>query len=166
LHNLSRLASFLPILPTEILGKLKKSGLSLGSNESKLLGLRIDILKGDGVDGDRLVEQALELRRKDGVDVIDRKIADVSPIHLGPVGGLGNVLFLGLVLFLIVCVRAGLVLLEVTNGFRVGTDRASDNAHDVLCERPGLVGTRQRRWPLSHRNRGYGPGDFRRSFVS
>jgi len=85
LHNLSQLASFLPVLPTEILGKLKKSGLGLGSNENKLLGLRIDILKGGGVDGDRLVEQVLELRRKDGVDTIllDRKIVGVFPIYLG-----------------------------------------------------------------------------------
>jgi len=65
----------------------------------------------------------------------------VFPIYLGLVGGLGNVLLLGLVLLLIGCVRAGLVLLEVTNEFRVDTDRASDNAHDVLCECPGFVGT-------------------------
>jgi len=143
LHDHTRLASFLPVLPTEVLGKLKKSGLGLGSNENKLLGLRIDILKGGGVDGNRLVQQTLELRRKDCVDIalLDRKVVGVFPIYLRLVGGLGNVLFLGLVLLLIGCVRAGLVFLEVTNEFRVDTDRTGDNAHDVLGERPGLVGT-------------------------
>ena len=63
------------------------------------------------------------------------------PIYLGLVGGLGSILFLELVLLLVGCVRAGPVLLEVTNEFRVETDRASDNAHDILGERPGLVGT-------------------------
>jgi len=52
LHDLSRLVGFFPVLPTEILGKSKKSGLTLGSNESKILGLRIDVLKGGGVNCD------------------------------------------------------------------------------------------------------------------
>ena len=69
-HNLSQFASFLPVLPTEILGKLKKSSPSPGSNESKLPGPQTDIPKGGGVDGDRLVEQAIELRRRDHVDII------------------------------------------------------------------------------------------------
>ena len=33
LDDLGRLASFLPILPTEVLGKLKKGGLSLGDDD-------------------------------------------------------------------------------------------------------------------------------------
>jgi len=45
-------ASFLPVLPIKILGELKKSGLSLGSNKYKFLDLWVDILKGCGVDGD------------------------------------------------------------------------------------------------------------------
>ena len=62
-------------------------------------------------------------------------------IYLALIGSGGNVLFLGLVLLLIGHVRAGLVLLEVTKEFRVGTDQASNIAHDVLGERPDLVGT-------------------------
>ena len=61
------------------------------------------------------------------------------PIYLGLVSGLGNVLFLGLVLLLIGRVRADLVLLEITNEFRVDTDGASNDAHDVLSECPGLI---------------------------
>ena len=52
----------------------------------------------------------------------------------------GDVLFLGLILLLIGCVRAGLVLLEIADEFGVDTDRASDDAHDVLGEHSGLVG--------------------------
>ena len=53
LHDLRRLTCFLPILPTKILGKLKKGGLCLGSDESDLLGLWVDILEGSGIDDDR-----------------------------------------------------------------------------------------------------------------
>ena len=68
------------------------------------------------------------------------------PIGLGLVGGdLGHVLFLGLVLFqglillLIRRVRAGLVILEVTNEFCVDTDRAGNDAHGILGEGPCLI---------------------------
>ena len=69
------------------------------------------------------------------------------PIGLGLVGGdLGHVLFLGLVLFqglillLIRRIRAGLVILEVTNEFCVDTDRAGNDAHGILGEGPRLIG--------------------------
>jgi hypothetical protein len=116
--DLRRLASFLPTLPTKILGKLKKGGLGLGSNESELLGLRVDVLESGGVDRDRLVEQTLELRREDcvGVPLLDREIVSVFPIALGLVGGLGHVLLL------VRCVRECLVLLEVANKFRMDAD--------------------------------------------
>jgi hypothetical protein len=114
----------------------------LDPTKASSFGLRVDIFKGGGVDRDRLVEQALELRGEDRVDVtlLDREIVGVFPIDLGLVGGFGDVLFLGLVLLLIGRVRAGLVLLEVANEFRVDTDGAGDDAHDVLGERSGLVG--------------------------
>jgi len=38
LDDLGRLACFLQILPTDVLGKLKKGSLGLGSYESKLFG--------------------------------------------------------------------------------------------------------------------------------
>ena len=145
LDDLGRLASFLPILPTEVLGKLKKGGLGLGSYEGKLFGLGIDVFKGSRVDRDGLVEQALQLRREDCVDVVlfDREIVGVFAIYLGLVS-VGDILFLGLILLLIGCVRAGLVLLEVVDEFGMDTDGAGDDAHDVLGECSGLVGADHR----------------------
>ena len=143
LHDLCRVAGFLPVFPTEILGELKKGSLSLGSYESKFFGLLVDILKGGGIYCNRLIEQAPQLRGKDRVDVslLDREVVGVFPVHLRPAGGLGDVLFLGLCLSLIGCVRAGLVLLEVANEFGVDTNRTSDDAHEILSKRAGLVGT-------------------------
>ena len=46
LDDLGLGADFLPVLPTENFGELKKGGFSLGPNESKLFGLRIDVLEG------------------------------------------------------------------------------------------------------------------------
>ena len=126
---------------------MEKGGLGLGSNESKSLGLRVDILEGGGIDCDRLVEQTLELGRKDGIDValFDRKIVCVFPIDLRLVGvDLGHVLFLGLTLFLIRRVRAGLVILEVADEFRADADRACDDVHDVLGEGSRLAGADDR----------------------
>jgi len=141
LNDLGRLASFLPILPTEVLGKLKKGGLGLGSYEGELFGLGVDVFRSSRVDRDGLVKQALQLRREDRVDVVlfDRKIVGVFAIHLELVG-VGGILFLGLILLLIGCVRAGLVLLEVVDEFGMDADGAGDDAHDVLGERSGLVG--------------------------
>ena len=142
LDDLGRLAGFLPILPTEVLSRLKKGGLGLGSYESKLFGPGVDVFEGGRVDRDGLVDQALQMRREDRVDVVlfDGEIVGVFTICLGLIGGIGDVLFLGLVLLLIGCVRAGLVLLEVADEFGMDTDGASDDAHDVLGERSGLVG--------------------------
>ena len=63
------------------------------------------------------------------------------PVHLWFIGDLGDVLFLGLLLLLIGCVRTGLVLLEVADKFGMNSNRSSDDTHDILCERAGLVGT-------------------------
>ena len=126
---------------------MEKGGLGLGSNKAEFLGLRVDILEGGGIDCDRLVEQTLELGRKDGIDValFDRKIVCVFPIDLRLVGvDLGHVLFLGLTLFLIRRVRAGLVILEVADEFRADADRAGDDVHDVLGEGPRLAGADDR----------------------
>jgi hypothetical protein len=141
LDDLGRLASFLPVLPLEVLGELKQGGLGLGSNKHELLCLRVIILEGGGVDRDRLVDQALELRGKDRVDVtlLDREVICVFPVDLGLVG-VGYVLFLDRFLLLVRNVRPGLVLPEVTNKLGVDADRASNDAHDVLGERPSLVG--------------------------
>ena len=86
-----------------------------------------------------MVDQALELGRKDRVDVIplDREIVGGFPVELGLVGGLSHVPFLGLVLLLIRCVCARLVILEVTNEPGVDTDRAGNDAHDVLSDTGG-----------------------------
>ena len=125
-----------------MLGELKEGSLCLGSNESERFGLRIDVLKGGGVNRDRLVDQALELGVKDCIDValLGREVISLFPIDLRLVGSLGQVLILGLVLLLSWCVRAGLVVLEIANEFRVNPDRAGDDAHDVLSERSSLVG--------------------------
>ena len=141
LDDLGRLVSFLPILPTEVPGKLKKSGLGLGSYESELFGLGVNVFKSSRVDRDGLVKQALQLRREDRVDVVlfNREIVGVFAIHLEFIG-VGDILFLGLILLLIGCVRVSLVLLEVADEFGMDTDRASDDAHDFLGERSGLVG--------------------------
>jgi hypothetical protein len=103
---------------------LEKGGLSLSSYESELLGLWVDIFKCSRVERDGLIEQALQLRGKDGVDVVllDREIVSVFAVGLGTIGGIGNVLFLGLGLVLIGCACPGLVLLEVANKFCVNTD--------------------------------------------
>ena len=64
------------------------------------------------------------------------------PVRLWFVRDLGDVLFLGLLLlFLIRCVRAGFVLPEVANELGVNSNGSSDDAHDILCKRAGLVGT-------------------------
>ena len=47
---LGRLVSFLPDLPIEILNKLERGGLGLGSSESKFFGLHADILEGGRAD--------------------------------------------------------------------------------------------------------------------
>ena len=59
LNDLDRLANFLPILPTKVLGKLKKGGLGLGSYESELFGLGVDVFEGSRVDRDGSAERAL-----------------------------------------------------------------------------------------------------------
>jgi len=43
---------FLPVFPTEILGKLKEGSLKFRTNESKFLGLQVNVLEGSGVDCD------------------------------------------------------------------------------------------------------------------
>jgi hypothetical protein len=141
LDDPGRLASFLPVLPLEILGELEQGGLGLGSNKHELLCLRVGILEGGGVDRDRLVDQALELGGKDRVDVtlFDREVVCVFPVDLRLVG-VGYILFLDRFLLLIRNVRADLVLPEVTNKLGVDADRAGNDAHDVLGERPCLVG--------------------------
>jgi len=141
LDDLGRLASFLQILPTEVLGRLGGGGLGLGSCRGGLFGLGIGVSGGGRVGRGGLVEQALQLRREDRVDVVlfDREIVGVFAIYLGLVG-IGDILFLGLILLLIGCVRAGLVLLEVADEFGTDIDGAGDDTHDVLGERSGLVG--------------------------
>jgi len=69
LHDLCQLASFLRVLPTKVLGKLEKVDLGLRSHEGELFGLRVNVFKSSRVDHDRLVEQVLQLRGKDCVDV-------------------------------------------------------------------------------------------------
>ena len=56
----------------------------------------------------------------------------------------GGVLFLGLVLVLIGCVGAGLVLLEIADELGVNSNRSRDDAHGILGERAGFVGTDDR----------------------
>jgi len=99
----------------EVLGKLKKGGLGRRSYESKLFGLGVDVFKGSQADRGRLVERALRLSGEDGIDVVsfDREIVGVFVIHLGLISSTGDVLFLGLTLLLIGCVRTGLVLLKL-----------------------------------------------------
>jgi len=48
---------------------MRWGGLGLRSHEGELFGSQANIFKGSRVDRDRLVEQALQLRRKDCVDV-------------------------------------------------------------------------------------------------
>ena len=53
LDDLDRLASRLPVFPTEAFGELRRGGFRcLGSYESGLLGFGVDILEGGGVDRD------------------------------------------------------------------------------------------------------------------
>ena len=52
LNDLGQLTSLFPVLPTETLGELKEGGLRLGSNESEHFDLRVDVLKGSGVNRD------------------------------------------------------------------------------------------------------------------
>jgi len=131
--NFHRIAGFLPVLPTEILGEPKKGGLSLESDKSEFLGLWVDVLEGGGVDRDQPIER---LGRKDRVDVtlLGREVVGVFPIGLGFIGDLSRLLFL------IRRVCAGLVVLEIANEFGVDTDRAGNDTHDVLSEGPSLVG--------------------------
>ena len=68
----------------------------------------------------------------------DREVGGF-PIDLWLISSLSHVLFQGLVLLLIGCIRAGLVLLEVTNELRVNTYPAGDDAHDILSEHCSLV---------------------------
>ena len=72
-------------------------------------------------------------------------------IHWGliDIGGTGDILFL------IGCVRAGLVLLEAANESGTDTDGAGDGAHDILGERSGLVSADDEgiQLPSSHENR-------------
>jgi len=146
LDDFRQIASFLPVLPIEILGELKKGGLGLGPDESELLGLWVDVLGGGGVDCDRLIDQVLELGGKDRVDIalLDREVVGVFPVDLGFVGGLGHILFLWLILVLVRRVRAGFVVLEIANEFGVDTNRAGNDAHDVLGEGPSFVGADDR----------------------
>jgi len=71
---------------------------------------------------------------------------------MGLVGGLDNTLFLGLVLLLTGCVRAGLNALTLRTKFRVDTDRANDDAHDASGALRSCRCGWQRRWPLSHKD--------------
>ena len=50
LNDLSRLVSLLPVVPTKVLSELEKGCFHLESYESRLLGLRIDVLECGGVD--------------------------------------------------------------------------------------------------------------------
>ena len=63
LGSLNRLMSPLPVFPAKALGGLKKGGFRLGSYESEFVGLRVDILKGGGVDRDRPVGETRRLGR-------------------------------------------------------------------------------------------------------
>ena len=115
LDDLGRLASFLPVLPIEILGGLKQGGLGLGSAERELLCLRVDILEGSGVDHDRLANQAPELRKGSSRrHSAGREDVCVFLVDLGLVD-VGYILFLGGFLLLIRRFHVGLVLPEVTN---------------------------------------------------
>jgi len=140
LDDLGRLTCFLQILPTEVLGKLKKG--SLGSYESKLFGPGVNVFKGSRVDCDRSVEQALQPRREGGINVVlfGRGVVDMFAIDLEFVGGIGGIVFLGLVPLTIWCVRVGLILLEVADEFGMDTDGGGDNARDVPGECSSLVG--------------------------
>ena len=131
LDDLGRLTCFLQILPTEVLGKLKKG--SPGSYESKLFGPGVDVFKGSRVDCDRSVEQALQPRREGGINVVlfGRGVIDMFAIRLGFVGGIGGIVFLGLVPLTIWCICAGLILLEVADEFGMDADGAGDDARDV-----------------------------------
>ena len=64
-----------------------------------------------------LVDRVLERRERIMLMsfLLDRGIVGVFPVELGLVGGLGHVLFLGLVLLLIRFVCVLLVIPEVTN---------------------------------------------------
>jgi len=101
---------FLILLLTDVLDKLKKGGLGLGSYESKLFGLGVDVFKDSQVDHDGLVEQALQLRREDHAEVVlvDREIVGMFAIYKLGLIGVGDILFLGLILLLIECVHVDL----------------------------------------------------------
>lgn len=60
LHDLDQLASPLRILPTEILGKLRKGDLRLESHESEFPSLRVNIFNGGGINCNRLIGQTLQ----------------------------------------------------------------------------------------------------------
>ena len=63
LDDFGQLASFLPVFPTEILGELEEGCLCLGTDETELFCLRVDdVFECSGIDRDRLIEEALELR--------------------------------------------------------------------------------------------------------
>jgi len=64
-----------------------------------------------------LVEQALQLRGEDDINVVlfDREIVGVFAIHLGLISGTGDVPFPGTILLLIECARVGLVPLEAAD---------------------------------------------------
>jgi len=93
LDDLGRFACCLQILPTEVLGKPTKGGL--GSCESKLFDPGVNVFKGSRVDCDRSVEQALQQRREDGMDIVlfDREIVSVFAIHSRFVGSIGGIVF-------------------------------------------------------------------------
>ena len=64
--------------------------------------------------------------------------------HLGLVGGIGDILFLGSSLLPIGCVCTGLVSPEVADKSGMDTNGAGDDARDVLGEHSGLVGADNR----------------------
>jgi len=142
LDDLGRLACFLQILPTDVLGKLKKGSLGLGSYESKLFGLGVSVFEGSWVDHDQLVGRAFQLGGMVlALSCSIEKLSACLRFAWGSSAALGcDILFLGLILLLIGRVRAGLVLLEVADEFGMDTDGAGDDAHDVMGERSGLVG--------------------------
>ena len=61
-------------------------------------------------------------------------------IHLGLVGSIGDIVFLGLILLTIWCACVGPVLLEVVDEFGMDTNGTGHDAHEVPGERSSLVG--------------------------
>ena len=78
------------------------------------------------------------------VSLFDGKVIRMASVRLWFVHDLGGVLFLGLVLLLIGCVRAGLVLFEIADELGVNSGRSRGGARDILREYAGFAGTDDR----------------------